>query len=99
VLQFCQASFKIPPSDVLTFLREFRAESGVAGGVMRNVSRFLGDDATYVDRDVEHARMGAGFLFVHSTTEESKERIREIARPFQPVTMRWYRHGGIESLV
>ena len=85
--------------DVLAFLEDFRAQAGVTAGVMRGLSRMLGDDATFVDRDIEHARMGAGFLFVHCATEESKEQIRERARPFEPITMRWYQKGGIESLI
>ncbi len=86
-------------SDALAYFENFRKEKGVFGDVMTSVSRALGDDATFVDRDIENAQKGSAFLIVRSETDEESARIRQIVRPFEPLTMHWYVGGGIQSLI
>ena len=97
----------VPQSDVLTlpgaemaaFLREFREQKGTAGDVMTSVSRFLGDDATFVDDDIARGERGAGFLIVYCATGEESSRLRDLMRPFGSETMHWYLRNAIEELI
>ena len=89
----------LPGPEMARFLREFREEEGATGAVMTGVSRFLGDDATFVDDDIARGDRGAGFLMVHCRTGEESSRLRALMRPFGPETMHWYLRNAIEQLI
>lgn len=85
--------------EMVRFLEEFRREEGVKGRVMTGVSRLLGDDATFVDDDMERAKQGAGFLFVYCATSEEAQRLKTALTAFEPKAMRWYMNEGIQDLI
>ncbi len=89
----------LSPTEALTFLQQFREKSGIPGDVSRSVSRFLGDDTSFADRDIDNARLGCGFLFVHAKLASELKNYSEIAKSFQPFEMRYYRDAAIESLL
>jgi len=84
--------------EMARFLEEHRAQAGVGGKMMTGVSRFLGDDATFVDDDIERGRKGFGFLFVYCATSEDSQRLRTVLLPYQPHAMHWYMNEGIQEL-
>jgi hypothetical protein len=90
---------RLSPSKALSFFEDFQKESGTLGEVMTGVSRALGDDATFADDDINRARRGSGFVFVHATTDAEAARIRNLVAPYRPQTMHWYLRGGIQSLI
>jgi hypothetical protein len=85
--------------EMLNFFRELRARTGLLGGLMTELSRFIGTEASFLDRDVWEARHGAGFLAVHCSTEREAGHIRGLLTPLHPSAMQWYRTGAVCSLV
>jgi hypothetical protein len=85
--------------EMLNFFRELRARTGLLGGLMTEFSRFIGTEASFLDRDVWEARHGAGFLAVHCSTEREADHIRGLLTPLHPSAMQWYRTGAVCSLV
>src|SRR5262249_19776788 len=88
-----------PGSDVLDYFNELRAETGIWGNLMTELSRLIGTEAKFLDEDAKAARRGAGFLVVHCTNEADAERIRKLLTPHDPLAMQWYRAGAIRCLV
>jgi hypothetical protein len=67
---------------------------------MRALSRAIFDtEAKFCDANIERAHQGAGFVAIRSLTQDQATRIAQIARPFSPVSMQWYRALVVESLV
>ena len=85
--------------EMLEYFKHLREEAGVMGAAMRPVSRFFGTEGLFSEHDVEHAKVGCGFLAVHSLTEQETEKIAETVKPFAPSSMEWYLSSGIQSLV
>lgn len=95
--------------DFLEFFKHFREDAGLWGSMMRPVSRFFGTEASFADRDVQNAEDGAGFVAVHSLTDQETARIQELMAPtestgqldpaFAPSSMEWYLPSGIRSLI
>ena len=85
--------------ELLEFLKEFKAQTGVWGEVMTEISRFFDTEARKVDDDVHKAEEYCGFLVVHAPTDSEKAKIVELVKPFSPTAMRWYLPSGIVSLV
>jgi hypothetical protein len=63
------------------------------------VSRFIGTEASFLDRDVWEARHGAGFLAVNCSTEKEPDYVRQRLTPLRPVSKQWYRLAAVQSLV
>jgi hypothetical protein len=84
---------------MLAFFEEFRANSGLWSGVMTMLSRTFGTEQVFADDDVNKALAGAGFLAVHSPTEEAAQSIKAAIMPFKPKTMDWYRGGAVQTLI
>src|SRR5579871_831263 len=89
----------VPGSDLLDYFDEIHERSGVWGTVMTELSRLIGTEAAFEDKDTRQARHGAGFVAVHSSTEAEAERISKIVKPFDPIAMQWYWSGAIRSLI
>jgi hypothetical protein len=85
--------------EMLHFFRELRARTGLLGGLMTEFSRFIGTEASFLDRDVWEAKHGAGFLAVHCSTEREADHIRGLLTPLRPSAMEWYQMGAVCSLV
>ena len=89
----------ISGGEMLHFFRELRVRTGLLGSLMTEFSRFIGTEASYLDRDVWEARHGAAFLAVHCSTEREAGHIRGLLTPLHPSSMQWYRMGAVCSLV
>jgi hypothetical protein len=89
----------IPGPEVLRYFEEFREHSGLWSGVMTMLSRAFGTEQTYADADVHRARVGGGFLAIHSPEEAQMVCIKKLVEPFGPTAMHWYQAGGIQSLI
>jgi hypothetical protein len=85
--------------EMLHFFSELGVRTGLLGGLMTAFSRFIGTEASFLDRDVWEARHGAGFLAVHCSTEREADRIRWLLTPLHPSAMEWYRTGAVCSMV
>ena len=85
--------------EMLHFFHELQVRTGLLGGLMTELSRFIGTEASFFDRDVWEARHGAGFLAVHCSTEEEADHIGGLLTPLHPSAMQWYRMGAVWSLV
>jgi hypothetical protein len=77
----------------------FFSHSSPLGEVMTRVSRFFETEQTFVDDYIARAREGAGFIGVCTPNEHTAERVRDLVLPFGPKVMRWYRTGGIQSVI
>jgi hypothetical protein len=85
--------------EVLAFFEHFRADTGPVGTAMRPVSLLFGTEALFAEYDIHHAKEKAGFLAIHSLTDQETEKITAAVTPFAPSSMEWYLAGGIRSLV
>jgi hypothetical protein len=87
-------------SEVLEFFEEFRENEGAWGDFMRALSRtILGTQTKFGDVDMERAQEGASFVAIHCLIQADATRIAQIARPFSPLSMQWYRELIVENLV
>jgi hypothetical protein len=84
--------------EVLNYFKDFREDAGLWGIVMRPISRFIGTEVGYSDENIEQAREGAGFLAIHSQTDQSTKAIMEHLTPLAPSSAEWYLAGGVRSL-
>jgi hypothetical protein len=88
-----------PGQEMLKFFDELRADNGLFGTVMEELSKVIATEAAFVEADTRRAKRGAGFLAVYAPDEQVMQRVRELAAPFNPISMHWYKAGGIESLI
>ena len=65
---------------------------------MRWLSRLLGTEEAYADKDLAAAKNGAAFIAVHCPTEKAKTAAWKLLEPRQPIVARYYSFGGIEHL-
>ena len=80
------------------FIELTKEETGPGGLLMQALSRFIGTEQIYADRDLHHARHGAGFVAVYCPTEPAKDRAWAIIGPAAPLDARYYSSGGVEHL-
>ena len=85
--------------EMLQHLKNVRARSGLWTGLATELSRVLDTQANLVDREVELAGAGAGFLLAYAPDEPLEARISEMVKPFGPVAMVWYHPYYIRHLV
>jgi len=81
--------------DVLEFDRE---EATLGRLVMRAISRFFKTEQSFADRDLEHARDGAGFLMARCPTDREKNAAWPVIKAGDPLAARYYSVGAIEHL-
>ncbi len=84
---------------MLEFFKHFREDAGLWGIVMRPLSRFIGTEAANADLNIEQAKEGAGFIAIHSPTEQDALKIMSVMKPFAPSSADWYLWGGIRSMI
>jgi hypothetical protein len=85
--------------EMLKFFYDLRVRTGLLGVVMTGLSRLIGTEANFADRDIWEAQHGAGFLAVHCSSQNEADFIRQRLTPLGPVSMQWYCIGGVQSLV
>jgi|HubBroStandDraft_6_1064221.scaffolds.fasta_scaffold272523_2 hypothetical protein len=88
----------VSAGEMLEFFNEFHSRTGVSGGAMRALSRFVDTEAKWADADIKSAKRGYGFLVVRSDTKETALSVASRLAPFQPISIEWYRALGVESL-
>lgn len=89
----------VPGSEIFLYFAEFRANASLWASAMTTLSRAFGTEQVFADDDIERARLGAGFLAVHSPDEASTARVKALTEPFDPRALHWYQAGGVQSLV
>lgn len=82
--------------DVIVFAAEQGRRSGFLGWIFREISRALGTEAAYADRDLRLAQHGAAFLAVYCRTNRGKRGAWSCLAPTHPLTARHYALDGIE---
>jgi hypothetical protein len=70
------------------------------GFLMTNLSRMIGTEAFWAERDVQMARQGCALLAVHCPFEELKNAAWQLVECYKPLAARYYSAGlgGIEHL-
>lgn len=84
-------------AEVIQYAKENFQKGGVWGALMSELSRFIGTEAVYADRDLELAHQGSAFLVVHAPTEQQKADAWALLRSLNPQVVRYYSSGGIEE--
>jgi hypothetical protein len=91
-------AISVSGDEVVHFAEDHLLHDGLWGVLMTELSRTLGTEAAYADRDLEAARKGAAFLAVHCPTDEAKTAVWKTIEPTHPLVARYYAAGGIEHL-
>ncbi len=84
--------------EVVQFADEHLAKDGVWGMLMTELSRAIGTEAAYAEKDLEAAKQGAAFVAVHCPDEKAKTDAWKVLEPRKPLAARYYSFGGIEHL-
>jgi hypothetical protein len=82
--------------EVVRFAQDRWLQDGLWGFLMRQLSRLLGTEEAYADKDLKAAKNGAAFIAVHCPTEKIKTHAWRLLETIHPVVARYYRFGGIE---
>jgi hypothetical protein len=88
----------IPGEEVVHFAEERMLKDGLWGLLMEKLSRGIGTEASYADKDLAAAKNGAAFLAVHCPTDKLKIEAWKLLEPKRPLVARYYSFGGIEHL-
>jgi hypothetical protein len=89
----------VPGEEMLHYLKDMRARSGLWTGLAAELSRVLDTEANLADREVDLARRGAGFLLAYAPTEPGAARVSETVKPFGPLAIVWYHPYYIRHLI
>jgi len=84
--------------EVVHFAQDHWLQDGLWGFLMRWLSRLLGTEEAYADKDLAAAKNGAAFIAVHCPTEKIKTHAWRLLETTHPLVARYYRFGGIEHL-
>jgi hypothetical protein len=83
--------------EVVHFAEGDLLKDGLRGVLMTELSRMIGTEASYLDKDLAAAK-GAAFVAVHCPTEKLKVEAWKFLQPRHPLVARYYSFGGIEHL-
>jgi len=89
----------VPGEEVVHFAEDHLLKDGLWGVMMTELSRTLGTEALYADKDLAAAKKGAAFVAVHCPTDDAKSEAWKILEPTHPLVARYYSFGGIEHFV
>ena len=89
----------VQPQEMLQFLNELRIHAGLWGALMAPISQTFGTEEAFVDKYIQQAQEGAGFLAIYSPEDSETDRIRQSLQPLAPLAMQRYTVSGIQSLV
>ena len=84
--------------EVVHFAQDRWLQDGLWRFLMRRLSRLLGTEEAYADKDLAAANNGAAFIAVHCPTEKVKADVWRLLETIHPLVARYYRFGGIEHL-
>ena len=84
--------------DVVHFAEEHWQKDGIWGLLISRLSRAIGTEAVYADRDVEMAKHGAVLLAVRCPTRHAKVTAWQCLEAAHPSVARYYSAGYIEHL-
>ena len=88
----------VPGEEVVQFAEDHLINDGLWGLLMTKLSRLLGTEAVYADKDLAAAKKGAAFVAVYCPTETAKTEAWKFLRLRHPLVARYYSAGGIEHL-
>ena len=91
-------AISVTGKEVLEFAADHVVEKGLIGGMMREISGWLGTEEQYVEQDVEAAKRGAAFLAVYCPDDNHKVKTWKILEGTHPLAGRYYANSGIEHL-
>jgi hypothetical protein len=94
-----QDVISVSGEEVVQFAEEHMHKDGLWGLLMTKVSRGIGTEASYADKDLAAAKNGAAFVAVHCPTENLKIEAWKLIEPRHPLVARYYSLGGIEHLI
>lgn len=84
--------------EVVDFADEHYLKDGLWGMLMTQLSRIIGTEAVYADKDLAAAKKGAAFVAVHCPNDEAKTAAWKSIEPTHPLVARYYSFSGIEHL-
>lgn len=84
--------------EAVRFAEDHLLNDGFWGVVMTELSRLMGTEALYADKDLAAAKKGAAFIAVHCPTEEAKIEAWKVLERTHPLVARYYSASGIEHL-
>ena len=84
--------------EVVHFAEEHLVKDGLWGLLMAELSRVIGTEAVYADKDLAAAKKGAAFVAVHCPTVGAKCKAWRVLEPTHPLVARYYSFEGIEHL-
>ena len=85
-------------AEVVDFSEAQSREGNLVGLVLSAISRTIGTEASYTDRDLAAAKNGAGFIAVLCPNEQVKAKAWSVLTETHPLAARYYAFGGIEHL-
>ncbi|QOY90525.1 hypothetical protein [Paludibaculum fermentans] len=85
--------------EVVQFAEEHLYQDGLWGLLMTELSRTIGTEAAYADRDLAAAKRGEAFVAVHCPTESRKVEAWKVLETRRPLVARYYTSSGIEHMV
>ena len=85
--------------EVVKFTEDHWINDGLWGQMMESLSRLIGTEAVYADKDLAAARNGVAFIAVHCPTDKGKIDAWSVLAPQHPLVARYYRWDGIDHLV
>jgi hypothetical protein len=88
----------VPGCELLRHLEELKKQSGIGGSLMKEFSRLIDTEASFVDRYHEWAKSGAAFLIVYSPEKDDANRAVEVLREFNPIAAHWYAASFVRTL-
>jgi hypothetical protein len=84
--------------EVVQFAEDHWINDGLWGKLMESVSRLIGTEAAYADKDLAAARAGTAFIAVHCPTDKLKSDAWGVLAPQHPLVARYYHWDGIDHL-
>lgn len=84
--------------EVVQFADDHFLKDGLWGMLMTQLSRIIGTEAAYADKDLAAAKKGAAFVAVHCPSDEAKIKAWKFLKPTHPIVARYYSFSGIEHL-
>ena len=84
--------------EVVRFAHDHLLKDGFWGMLMTEISRTIGTEAAYAEKDLTAAKKGAAFVAVLCPNEKVKTDAWKCIEPRRPFAARYYGAGGIEHL-
>ena len=84
--------------EVVKFADDHFLRDGLWGMLMTQLSRMIGTEAAYADKDLAAAKEGAAFVGVYCPTDDFMAEAWKSLEPTHPLVARYYTLGGIEHL-